>query len=201
MTTAPAQAQGLRPVGAATAAPARKRLAMVVDTTKCIGCEACSVACRAENDVPDGHWRSRVLTLPLGPGAADVPVKWSCMHCADAPCVKVCPTLATYQRPDGVVVMDADRCVGCKYCMVACPYGARYFDEEKGVPDKCDLCVERIDAGLLPACVETCVGRALTLADLDDPDDEAAARIRSGEARPLHPELGTRPSVYYVTGR
>lgn len=179
------------------------RYALVVDTTKCIGCEACSVACRAENDVPEGHWRSRIVPLTIGPGpgsstASQVPVKWSCMHCAEAPCVQVCPTKATYQRPDGIVVMDADRCVGCKYCIVACPYGARYFDEEKGLPDKCDLCVDRLDAGLQPACVQTCVGRALAVADLNDPDDEAAARIRSGEARPLHPELGTEPAVYYV---
>ena len=177
----------------------RHKFALVVDTTRCIGCEACSVACRAENDVPDGHWRSRIVQVSVA--GQPVPVKWSCMHCADAPCVQVCPTKATYARPDGIVVIDADRCVGCKYCIVACPYGARYFDEEKGVPDKCDLCADRIDAGLEPACVQTCVGRALALADLADPNDEAAARIRSGEATPMHPELGTEPSVYYVIGR
>jgi Fe-S-cluster-containing dehydrogenase component len=99
------------------------------------------------------------------------------------------------------VVIDADKCVGCKYCIVACPYGARYFDEEKGLPDKCDLCVDRVDAGLEPACVQTCVGRALALADLAAPTDKNAARIRSGEAKPLHPELGTKPSVYYVVGK
>ena len=177
----------------------RHQYALVVDTNRCIGCEACSVACRAENEVPEGHWRSRIA--PLTSGGPQVPMKWSCMHCADAPCVQVCPTKATYRRPDGIVVMDADKCVGCKYCIVACPYGARYFDEERGLPDKCDLCVERVDAGLEPACVQTCVGRALALADLADPNDEAAARIRTGEAKPLHPELGTKPSVYYVIGR
>ncbi len=185
----------------ATVAPVRHRYALVVDTTRCIGCEACSVACRAENNVPEGHWRSRIVAYPLGKSGQTRPVKWACMHCADAPCVTVCPTKATYQRPDGIVVIDADRCVGCKYCVFACPYGARYVDEERGIPDKCDLCHERIDAGLQPACVQTCVGRAISLADLADPNDEAAARINSGEAKPLHPELGTKPSVYYVMGR
>jgi len=132
-------------MSASTETGARRQYALVVDTNRCIGCEACSVACRAENDVPAGHWRSRIVPLELD--GQHVPVKWSCMHCADAPCVQVCPTNATYRRPDGIVVMDADRCVGCKYCIVACPYGARYFDEERGVPDKCDLCVDRLDAG------------------------------------------------------
>ncbi len=178
---------------------ARHQYALVVDTTKCIGCEACSVACKAENDVPGGHWRSRIS--PPASGSGKAPVKWSCMHCADAPCVTVCPTKATYRRADGIVVIDDTKCVGCKYCIVACPYGARYFDEERGVPDKCDLCVDRLDAGLEPACVQTCVGRGLALADLADPKNEAAARIRSGEAKPLHAELGTKPSVYYVVGK
>lgn len=178
------------------------RYALVVDVNRCIGCDACTVACRAENDVPDGHWRTRIVQVDGGPGRpGPVPLKWSCMHCTDAPCVQVCPTKATTHRPDGIVVTDPDRCVGCKYCMIACPYGARYFDEERGVPDKCDLCADRLDAGQLPACVDTCVGRALSLADLDDPQDEAAARIRSGEAVPLHPELGTKPNVYYVKNR
>ena len=177
----------------------RHQYALVVDTNKCIGCESCSVACRVENEVPDGHWRSRIAP-PTSTGTK-APMKWSCMHCADAPCVQVCPTKATYRRADGIVVIDADKCVGCKYCIVACPYGARYFDEKKGIPDKCDLCVDRVDAGLEPACVQTCVGRALALADLADPKDKNAARIRSGEAKPFHPELGTKPSVYYVVGK
>ncbi len=177
----------------------KHQYALVVDTTKCIGCEACSVACKAENEVPEGHWRSRISPVTLGD--RKTPVKWSCMQCEDAPCVTVCPTKATYRRPDGIIVIDDEKCVGCKYCIVACPYGARYFDEERGVPDKCDLCFERVDAGLEPACVQTCVGRALALADLADPKNEAAARIRSGEAKPLHPELGTKPSVYYVVGK
>ena len=126
----------------------RHQYALVVDTTKCIGCEACSVACRVENEVPDGHWRSRVMAPTAG--GAKVPLKWSCMHCADAPCVRVCPTQATYRRPDGIVVIDAAKCVGCKYCIVACPSGARYFDEKKGIPDKCDLCVGGVGGGTEP---------------------------------------------------
>ena len=112
----------------------KHQYALVIDATKCIGCEACSVACKAENEVPAGHWRSRIS--PVTVGAKKTPLKWSCMQCADAPCVQVCPTKATYRTADGIVVIDDEKCVGCKYCIVACPYGARYFDEERGVPDK-----------------------------------------------------------------
>ncbi len=175
-----------------------RRLGLVVDLARCVGCEACTVACKAENGVPDPHWRSRIVLVPGWGTSEPRPVKWGCMHCDEAPCVSVCPTGATYKRADGIVAIDANRCIGCRYCMVACPYGARFFDEQRGVPDKCDLCLDRVDRGLEPACAVTCVGRAITFGDLNDPDSEVAAAVASGRAQPMHPELGTEPSVYYI---
>lgn len=185
----------------AAAAPA-PRYGMVIDTTKCIGCEACTVACKAENDTPDGHWRTRINVLATD-AQDEAPamrfVKWACMHCAEAPCVNVCPTNASYHLADGTVVIDPARCVGCKYCVIACPYNARYFAEERGLPDKCDRCQDRLAQGLQPACVTTCVARAISFGDLDDPESDVSKLVASGRAQPLHPELGTKPTVYYVT--
>ena len=155
-----------------------------------------------------------------------------CMHCDNPPCVNVCPTGASYKRPDGIVTIDADKCVGCKYCIQACPYGARYFiDEVKGyfsgrglvpfenvgyqrhqvgVVEKCTFCIQRIDAAVkngskpgvdreaTPACVITCVGYARVFGDLDDPNSEISQQIITKNARPVRPELGTKPKVYYV---
>lgn len=177
------------------------RLGLVVNLARCVGCEACTVACKAENEVPDPHWRTRIVLVPDWGTAEPRPVKWACMHCEEAPCVAVCPTGATFKRADGIVAIDTDRCIGCRYCMVACPYGARFFDEDRGVPDKCDLCLDRVERDLDPACVVTCVGRTITFGDLDDPDSEVAAAVASGRAQPMHPELGTEPSVYYIVGR
>jgi len=143
------------------------------------------------------------------------------MHCADAPCVEVCPTGASYQREDGIVLIDQDKCIGCRYCMVACPYNARYFDfggnetyfpemeltpletarqegRAAGTVSKCTMCVDRIDAGEEPACVATCPTYARIFGDLDDPESEVSKLIAEHGATPLHPELGTNPSVFYI---
>lgn len=180
------------------------RYGMVIDTTKCIGCESCTVACKAENNAADGHWRTRIMVQVTSAEQATPTmrfVKWACMHCANAPCVTVCPTRASHHLADGTVVVDEARCVGCKYCVAACPYGARYFDEERGLPDKCDRCQARLAQGLAPACVTTCVGRAISFGDLDDPESDVSKLVASGRARPLHPEFGTKPTVYYIMTR
>jgi len=148
------------------------RWAMVVDLLKCIGCYGCQISCKAENATPPGVTFARVEVQEAGsyPNVVRIPLPLLCMHCEDAPCEKVCPTKATQIRPDGIVVVDDENCIGCKYCMIACPYGARYFvDEHKpyfgeqgytpfeqvgyekqkaGVVMKCDYCSQRIDAGL-----------------------------------------------------
>jgi Fe-S-cluster-containing dehydrogenase component len=167
--------------------------ALVIDATKCRGDGACVEGCRLENGLPEGQ--SYIHLLQKG----DQHVHWflpiQCQHCAAPPCATVCPTKATYTRDDGVVLVNPRLCVGCKYCMTACPYQARIFDEERGVVDKCWLCLGRIHDGKPPACVEACVVGARIFGRSDDPDSEVSKLIASGHARPLHPEFNTRPNI------
>ncbi len=167
--------------------------ALVIDTTKCIGCGACIEACHLRNDLPEEQ--SFIHHLVKG----DEHVTWhlmvQCQHCADAPCATVCPTNATYIREDGVVLINEKLCVGCKYCMVACPYDARIFNEEKGVVEKCWLCLDWVLGGGVPACVQACIPGARIFGRTDDPNSEVSQLISSGRAKPLHPEFGTHPSV------
>ncbi|MDW7991674.1 MAG: 4Fe-4S dicluster domain-containing protein [Anaerolineae bacterium] len=124
-----------------------------------------------------------------------------CQHCANPPCATVCPTRATYRREDGVVLIDERLCVGCKYCMMACPYNARVYDEERGVADKCWLCLPWVLGGGLPACVEACIPGARLFGRADDPESEVAQLIASGRAQPLRPEFGTDPSILFYIFR
>lgn len=205
--------------------------AFVVDTNRCVGCGLCVAACKAENDVSDDEhfartWVERhVVTtdgtvhidsphagidgFPEDPPDVDGDVAMSffeprlCMQCADPPCTAVCPVSATYQTADGVVLVDPDRCIGCGYCIVACPYGARYLVPDAvvtpgggaGVADKCTWCYHRITKSRLPACVEVCPTGARTFGDLSIPGTPIHERVLG--ARPLHPEFGTRPLVLY----
>ncbi len=122
-----------------------------------------------------------------------------CQHCADAPCETACPTRATYHTVDGVVLINEKLCVGCRYCEVACPYQARRFDKERGVADKCWLCMDYVLDGGEPACVYACIMDARLFGPLEDPDSEVAQLIASGKAKQLHPEFGTDPAVlHYV---
>lgn len=123
-----------------------------------------------------------------------------CNHCENPPCVPVCPVQATFQREDGIVVVDNDRCVGCAYCVQACPYNARFINEETNTADKCTFCEHRLDDGLLPACVESCVGGARVIGDIKDPESQISKTIieRGDELRVLKPEDGTVPMVYYI---
>jgi Fe-S-cluster-containing dehydrogenase component len=174
---------------------ATARYALIIDLTKCVGCGACREACTIRNNLQEHASYIHILAKDEGPLEHFLPVQ--CQHCAEAPCAKVCPTKATYRREDGVVLIDEKLCVGCKYCEVACPYQARTFDEERGVVDKCWLCLDRVLAGGTTACVDACVLGARHFGRQDDPDSEVAQLIASGQAQPLHPEFGTHPSILY----
>ena len=182
----------------------QKRYAFVIEVDRCIDCKACMVACEVENQVPIGHHRNWVKAASLQgafPALAQDFVPGNCMHCEKPPCVQVCPSGASYQRADGLVLIDQDKCIGCRFCLSACPYDARYYDEARGVVDKCSACVHRLDAGQPPACVETCVGGARHFGDLNDPESEVAKLYATGRAHPFHPETGTGPKVFYVSAK
>lgn len=152
------------------------RHAIITDLNRCVGCLACSVGCKVQNDVPIGNYWNKVVRMgpvPKEDGGQFPNVEMyflplSCQHCANPQCVDVCPTGATYKREDGVVMIDKDACIGCQACMGACPYGVRYLDEDLGVVQKCSMCVEKIDEGQLPQCVTQCGGRARYFGDLDE---------------------------------
>lgn len=194
---------------------------MVIDLKKCIGCLACAIACKAENSTPPGIFWCSVKDMEFGkyPQVSRVFIPILCMHCADAPCIKVCPTGASYKREDGIVLIDHDKCVGCKYCIEACPYGARYFNRSAdgyfgteltpneeigfkghsvGVVEKCTLCEHRLSEGKKPACVQVCIGGARYFGDLDDPDSEISRLVALKNGYQLRKEMGTDPSVYYL---
>lgn len=180
-----------------------RRYGMVVDMRKCIGCQACTVSCSMENLPPIGQFRTTVLQYEVdrqdgAPALINLPRL--CNHCDNPPCVPVCPVQATFQRQDGVVLIDNERCVGCGYCVQACPYDARFINHETQTADKCTFCEHRLEAGLLPACVESCVGGARVIGDLNDPHSEASRLIAAhkSEIKVLKPAMGTDPHVYYI---
>ncbi len=211
--------------------------ALVVDTRKCAGrpgCRACIDACHAAHNVPripePAHEVKWVWKEPYAqvfpeqvtdfgaPELAARPVLVTCNHCERPPCARVCPTQATWKRDDGIVMMDPHRCIGCRYCMVACPYGSRSFNWEdpqpfvaspnpdfpertRGVVEKCTFCAERLAVGQKPLCVETCAGigvGGLVFGDLADPASDVAGLVRSSVTQRRRPELGTGPSIFYI---
>jgi Fe-S-cluster-containing dehydrogenase component len=223
------------------------RWAMVIDLDKCIGCQACTVACRMENNTPVAGpeeaaagrailW-NEVLTYLEGeyPNVTARYIPRPCFHCENPPCVRVCPVQATYKNEEGLVIQDYARCIGCRYCATACPYGARYFNwyephwpealkahlnpdaevapRPKGVVEKCTFCIQRLHKArskaeaegrvfqatdFIPACVETCTGRARYMGDLDDPNSLVSQLAKSTRAFRLEEELGTQPKVIYL---
>ncbi len=178
-----------------------KRWAMLVDQRRCIGCHSCTVACKSENNVPIGYWRSWVKGIQKGtfPVAANLFLRRLCNQCDVPPCVQVCPVQATVRREeDGVVVMFYGKCIGCGMCIAACPYDARFFNPIRNTADKCDFCLSRIDNGLRPACVEACVSGALTFGNLDDPSSDIFQKMATTATSVIKPELGTNPKVFYV---
>ncbi len=176
------------------------RYGFVIDHRKCIGCHACTVACKEENQVPLGAFRTWVKYVEKGtfPHTRRYFSVLRCNHCDNAPCVTICPTLALYRRPDGVVDFDGARCIGCKSCMQACPYDALYIDPATNTAAKCNYCAHRLEVGLEPACVIVCPERAIIAGDLDAPSTEIARLVAREQVEVRKPEQGTRPKVYYV---
>ncbi len=178
----------------------RKRWVLVVDSRKCINCKACVVACKAENGVPVGDSRNRVETETRGefPKLSATFTPEQCNHCERPSCVRVCPTGASYRRSDGLVLVDAEDCIGCGYCIIACPYDARYFNREKRVVDKCTMCAHRIDAGRSPACVETCPSKVRVFGDLEDPDSAVRRLLATRRHEVLKLQAGNEPRIFYL---
>jgi len=178
------------------------RYAMVLSTKDCIDCKACMVACTAENGVPLGKHRNWVTSKIQGtfPQMAMQIEPGQCMHCDNPPCVRVCPTGASYINKDagGIVSVAPELCIGCRYCMVACPYDARYFNEETGVVDKCTFCLHRVVQGKEPACVETCPTKVRVFGDLDDPQSEVSQLLRTRPTEVKKAEAGTHPNLHYI---
>lgn len=176
------------------------RYAFVIDQRKCIGCHACTVACKAEHDVPIGVYRTWVKYIEKGefPNSRRYFLVNRCNHCDDAPCVAICPTKALYKRADGIVDFDNTRCIGCKSCMQACPYDALYIDPYSHTAAKCNYCAHRTEMGLEPACVVVCPERAIIAGDLHNPETEIARLVAREPVRVRKPEQGTRPNVYYL---
>jgi molybdopterin-containing oxidoreductase family iron-sulfur binding subunit len=198
---------------------------MVFDLKRCIGCNACAIACKQENNLPNNVFFTKTLSEESGvyPTVTRQYIPTLCNHCEDPPCQRVCPSGATYTRPDGIVMVDKSLCIGCGSCIVACPYDARTMIERRHVEEglfgngyftpyeqqgahrfvagtvaKCTFCHNRVDAGLDPACVTTCPTKARIFGDLDDPDSDVCKLIAErGGQQPL-PEKNTNPKVFYV---
>jgi Fe-S-cluster-containing dehydrogenase component len=206
-------------------APGAKKLGLVIDLDICVGCHACAVNCKEWNT--GGHsapltdqdpygadgwgvWFNRIHTFEAGEGESCRTVHFpkSCLHCETPDCVTVCPTGASYKRvEDGIVLVDAEKCIGCKLCSWACPYGAREFDQDDGVMKKCTLCVDKIynetlePVDRVPACVATCPAGARHFGDLGDPDSAVSKLVVAREGYDLMPETGYRPTNKYLPPR
>jgi Fe-S-cluster-containing dehydrogenase component/formate-dependent nitrite reductase membrane component NrfD len=176
------------------------RWAWVIDQTKCIGCHACTTACKSENHVALGVFRTWVKNVDVGvfPEVRRHFAVLRCNHCEDAPCVEICPVTAMYQRDDGLVDFDESLCIGCKACMQACPYDAIYMDPDSNTAAKCNFCSHRVDEGLLPACVVVCPVEALVFGDMDDASSKVARALKEQRVTVRRPEQRTRPKAFYV---
>ncbi len=174
--------------------------AWVIDQTSCIGCHACTTACKSENEVPLGVNRTWVKYVETGtfPATRRQIAVLRCNHCAEPPCVEVCPTSAMFQRRDGIVDFDTGRCIGCKACLQACPYDAIYIDPGEHVAEKCNFCAHRVDRGLLPACVVVCPTESLLFGDLDDPRSRVSQVVSRQPTTVRRPEQATRPKAFYL---
>lgn len=174
----------------------------VIDNRKCIGCHACTTACKAENEVPLSVNRTWVKYVETGiyPDTRRHFQVTRCNHCANPPCVRICPVQAMYQRDDGIVEFDPSICIGCKACMQACPYDAIYIDPEDGTAAKCTYCAHRTDIGLEPACVVVCPEHAIIAGDMDDPNSEISHILAQEKVTVRKPEQGTAPKLFYIDG-
>lgn len=202
------------------------RLALAINLERCVGCHTCAVACKMQNNVPDGMLWNRVLTEDCDvidgaqgsyPNLSRNYLPLNCQHCSNAACKRVCPTGATYRDDKGRIQIDYAKCIGCRMCMAACPYNARTFNwnepvrsagfnyghkdvpvRGKGVMEKCTLCKERTDAGDEPMCVVCCPVSARVFGDLDDPSSQIAQLRRQNNVRILLEDMGTQPQVFYT---
>jgi len=172
----------------------------VIDHTRCVGCHACTVACKSENEVPVGVTRTFVKHVEKGtfPNTRRSFQVTRCNQCADPPCVAACPVTAMYQRPDGIVDFDKDVCIGCKACIAACPYDAIFINPEDGSAEKCNMCSHRIDEGLEPACVSVCPAEAILVGDLHEPGGKVAQLVARADVAVRRPEKHTNPKLYYL---
>ncbi len=172
----------------------------IIDNRKCIGCHACTTACKSEHAVPVGVNRTWVKQVEKGdfPDTRRLFSVMRCNHCTDAPCVSICPTEALHTREDGIVDFDNDRCIGCKSCMQACPYDALYIDPDTHTAAKCNYCAHRIDVGLEPACVNVCPEHAIISGDMEDQNSEIAQLLSRQSVKVRKPEKATRPNLFYI---
>ena len=179
-----------------------KKYAIVIDSSKCIDCKACMIACKVENNVPEGSWRNWIR--PLWDRAGDRKSEFQpgqCMQCDTPSCVAACPVGATYKQPDGLVVIDSKKCIGCGNCVTACPYGARFRNSTHHIADKCDFCEQRLKRGEEPACVVTCPTKTRIFGDLNDPQSEISRMVKEKKlVRVVAPHINTRPNIYYHEG-
>ena len=202
------------------------RLAIAINLDRCVGCHTCTMACKMQNNVPEGLLWNRVLTTNCDvvdgaegtyPNVSRVYTPIACQHCQNAACQRVCPTGATYKDEKGRVEIDYEKCIGCRMCMAACPYNARVYNWQtpvrttganygdaavpvrpKGVAEKCTLCKERTDNGEEPMCVVCCPAHARIFGDLDDPDSEVSRMVRERHGYQMLEDMGTNPSVHYI---
>jgi Fe-S-cluster-containing dehydrogenase component/formate-dependent nitrite reductase membrane component NrfD len=175
------------------------RFGFLIDQDTCIGCMACTVACKSENAVPVGVDRTWVKYIEKGefPDTRRLFSVLRCNHCDSAPCITICPTGALFRRPDGIVDFDTSNCIGCKSCMVACPYDAIYIDPDEHTAQKCNFCSHRIEIGLEPSCVVVCPTRSIVAGDLDDPGSHLSQLIARHDVHVRAPEQGTKPKLFY----
>jgi Fe-S-cluster-containing dehydrogenase component/formate-dependent nitrite reductase membrane component NrfD len=173
--------------------------AKVIDQDRCIGCHACTTACKSENEVPLGVTRTYVKYVDVGvfPQARRAFQVTRCNQCDDAPCTAACPTSAMFRRPDGIVDFDKSICIGCKACIAACPYDAIFINPEDHSAEKCNFCAHRLDVGLEPACVVVCPTEAILVGDLDDPASRVTRIVHREAVAVRRPEKETRPKLFY----
>lgn len=186
-----------------------KQFAFVIDMKRCIGCDTCVIACKVENEVGSGRFRLKVLDSnrepitekPLGvyPNLSQHWLPTMCHHCADAPCASACPTNTLWRREDdGLVMLDADKCIGCQRCGEACPYDALSFDPQNGTADKCSACAHRLGRSEVPSCQLVCPTRAIHFGDIRDAESMVATLIAARSHKVLAENLGAKPNIYYL---
>lgn len=177
-----------------------KHFGMIIDLAQCIGCGACTVACKMENGVPLTKFNTWVESWDAGtyPNVARANLPKLCNHCTEAPCLAGCPVEATYAEVGGAIVIDKEKCIGCGNCVSACPYGTRYLDEDTKLAGKCTYCIHRTAQGLLPACVATCVTHARMFGDLNDPQSDIAQLATAQKTEILQPDIGLKTATTYI---